>query len=98
MEKIKIPRFTPKPAEPGAHLRPVIDFLIEQGNIPHTKSLTFSWDKTGVGELHFYGPIDPEAILERFEFPDSIKVVYSDFHRGGVVWDEGNALIIYRST
>ena len=97
MEKIKIERSAKPDSPTGSHLWPVIDFLIEQGNIPHKKSKEFYSDKTGVGEFYFYGPIDPEAILERFEFPESIKVVHSDYYGGGVVWDEGNALIIFRS-
>ena len=97
MEKIKILDHTPNPSDPAGHLRPVIDFLIKQGNIPHKKSLEFSWDKTGVGELHFYGPIDTEALKERFQFPETIKVDYSPYLGDGVIWDKGNALVIKRS-
>jgi hypothetical protein len=97
MGKIKIDKFSNPGSPTGSHLWPVIDFLIQQGNIPHTKSKEFYSDKTGVGEFYFYGPIDPEAILKRFEFPDSIKVVHSDHYGGGVVWDLANALIIFRS-
>lgn len=97
MEKIKIERSANSGSPTGSHLWPVIDFLIQQGNIPHKELKEFYSDKTGVGEFYFYGPIDTEAILERFEIPETIKVAHSDDYGGGVIWDEANALIIFRS-
>lgn len=97
MEKIKIEKFAPPASEEGEHLKPVIDFLVEQGNLPHTKSMKFERGREGVGELHFFGPIDDEALKKRFEFPATIKVGYSKHYESTVVWDEANALLIRRA-
>lgn len=76
----------------GNHLQPVIDFLIEQGNIP--LSTEFYADKTGVGEFKFKKRIDIFSILDKFEFPENIEAVVSTYYGGGVIWDKGNAVII----
>lgn len=95
MEKIKISKDSPAGAPTGAHLRPVIDFLIEQGNMPF--SLEFKRDKGGIGTFEFRDPIESDLLKERFEFPDSIKVGEDAYYGGGGgVWDERNALKIHR--
>ena len=97
MEKIKIQGSANPDSPDGSHLQPVIDFLIQQGNIPHTRETKFERDKGGIGKLNFFGPIDHKAILQKFEFPDTIVVGYDEYYAGGVVWDKGNALIIHRA-
>ena len=97
IEKIKIKSFANPDSPDGSHLQPVIDFLIQQGNIPHSREAKFKRDKGGIGTLYFYGPIDDEAILQKFEFPDPNIVGYDEYYAGGVVWDKGNALVIHRA-
>jgi hypothetical protein len=60
------------------HLRPVIDFLLAQGNTPAGwRGDAFSFDQGGEGHYTFTGPIDAAQLRERFAFPASIRV-YDD--------------------
>jgi hypothetical protein len=92
--RIRILKDSPDPNDQTAHLRPVIEFLIEQGNIPHSKHFTF--ENGGIGTFLFFGPIDPEALKEKFIFPESIQVGIDEYYAGGVIWDQRNALKIHR--
>ena len=94
MEKIRILKESPDAHDYTAHLKPVIDFLTEQGNTTRTKEFTF--DDTGVGLLIFSLPINLEALVQRFEFPDTM-IVGSDRHFGGaVIYDKLNMLLIHQ--
>ena len=95
MNKIKISKDSPAGGDQAAHLLPVIDFLVEQGNRP--LSLEFTKDKGGIGTFEFADPIDSDLLQERFEFPGTIKVGYSQYYGGGAIWDEANALVIHQS-
>lgn len=60
------------------HLRPVIEFLLAQGNTPAGwRGDAFSFDQGGEGHYTFADPIDAAQLRERFAFPDSIRV-YED--------------------
>jgi len=61
-----------------AHLRPVIEFLLSQGNTPAGwRGDAFSFDQGGEGHYTFTGHIDAAQLRERFAFPASIQV-YED--------------------
>ena len=90
MEKIKIKN---QKNSRSAHLQPVIDFLISQGNTPLQKG--FYYDKGGIGTFEFADPIDSNLLKEKFEFPDSIKVGKDAYYGGGTVWDERKGLKIH---
>ncbi len=60
------------------HLRPVIAFLLAQGNTPASwRGDAFSFDQGGEGHYLFAGPIDAAQLREQFAFPASIRV-YKD--------------------
>jgi hypothetical protein len=58
------------------HLRPVLDFLIAQGNRPAQWWHADGWRSDPGGELHytFTNPINAAELREHFAFPDSIRV------------------------
>jgi len=61
-----------------AHLRPVIEYLLAQGNTPAGwRGDAFAFDQGGEGHYLFAGPIDAAELRERFAFPASIRV-YDD--------------------
>ncbi|WP_210522050.1 hypothetical protein [Hymenobacter terricola] len=61
-----------------AHLRPVIEYLLAQGNTPAGwRGDAFAFDQGGEGHYTFAGPIDAAELRERFAFPASIRV-YDD--------------------
>ena len=60
------------------HLRPVIAFLLAQGNTPASwRGDAFSFDQGGEGHYTFIDPIDAAQLREHFTFPASIRV-YED--------------------
>jgi hypothetical protein len=60
------------------HLRPVIEYLLAQGNTPAGwREDAFAFDQGGEGHYLFAGPIDAAQLRERFAFPASIRV-YDD--------------------
>ena len=61
-----------------AHLRPVIEYLLAQGNMPASwRGDAFAFDQGGEGHYLFAGPIDAAQLREQFVFPASIRV-YDD--------------------
>jgi hypothetical protein len=61
-----------------AHLRPVIEYLLAQGNTPAGwRGDAFTFDQGGEGHYTFAGLIDAAELRERFAFPASIRV-YDD--------------------
>ena len=61
-----------------AHLRPVIEYLLAQGNTPAGwRGDAFTFDQGGEGHYTFTGPLDAAQLRERFAFPASIRV-YDD--------------------
>ena len=60
------------------HLRPVIEYLLTQGNTPAGwRGDAFAFDQGGEGHYLFAGPLDAAELRERFAFPVSIRV-YDD--------------------
>jgi len=60
------------------HLRPVIEYLLAQGNTPASwRGDAFSFDQGGEGHYLFTGPIDAAQLRGHFAFPASIRV-YDD--------------------
>ncbi|RPD43587.1 hypothetical protein DNI29_23510 [Hymenobacter sediminis] len=59
-----------------AHLRPVIEYLLAQGNRPAQWWHEDGWRSDPGGELHyaFTDPIDAAQLREHFAFPESIQV------------------------
>ena len=61
-----------------AHLRPIIEYLLAQGNKPAGwRGDAFSFDQGGEGHYLFAGPINAAQLREHFAFPASIRV-YDD--------------------
>ena len=61
-----------------AHLRPVIEYLLAQGNTPDGwRGDAFAFDQGGEVHYTFAGPLDAAELRERFAFPASIRV-YDD--------------------
>ena len=61
-----------------AHLRPVIEYLLAQGNTPAGwRGDAFAFDQGGEGHYTFTSPLDAAQLRERFTFPASIRV-YDD--------------------
>ena len=61
-----------------AHLRPVIEYLLAQGNTPAGwRGDAFAFDQGGEGHYLFAGPINAAQLREQFAFPASIRV-YED--------------------
>ena len=57
------------------HLRPVIEYLLAQGNTPAGwRGDAFAFDQGGEGHYLFTNPIDSAQLREQFVFPDSIQV------------------------
>lgn len=61
------------------HLRPVLEYLLAQGNHPAQWWQEDGWRSDPGGELHytFTDPINAAQLREHFDFPDSIRV-YDD--------------------
>ncbi len=60
------------------HLRPVIEYLLAQGNTPAGwRGDAFAFDQGGEGHYTFTGPLDAAQLREQFAFPASIRV-YDD--------------------
>lgn len=78
----------------AGHLRPVIDFLIDQGNVAITDK--FTWDKDGIGTFLFKYPINTTMLNDRFEFPKSVRVGYDSYYKGGIVFDRHYGLKIHQ--
>lgn len=59
-----------------AHLRPVIELLLAQGNRPAHSWPQDGWRSDPGGELHytFTDPLNAAQLHEHFRFPDSIQV------------------------
>ncbi|MBW3130903.1 hypothetical protein [Hymenobacter profundi] len=59
-----------------SHLRPVIEYLLVQGNRPAQWWHEDGWRSDPGGELHyaFTEPINAAQLREHFTFPDSIQV------------------------
>jgi len=61
-----------------AHLRPVIEYLLAQGNtLASWRGDAFAFDQGGEGHYLFAGPIDVAQLREQFVFPASIQL-YDD--------------------
>ena len=73
------------------HLRPVIEFLLAQGNRPAQWWHADGWRSDPGGELHyaFTGPINAAQLREHFAFPASIQV-----QEDGSIWDSLNRVDI----
>jgi len=58
------------------YLRPVIEFLLAQGNRPAQWWHADGWRSDPGGELYylFTGPIDAAQLRQHFAFPDSIRL------------------------
>lgn len=95
MKTVNVLKDSPVPNNRTAHLKPVIDFLLEQGNTPVYNE--FRFDKNGIGIFLFERAIDPQLLTTRFSFPESIKVGDDPNYGGGVIWDKRNALIIHKN-
>jgi len=55
------------------HLRPVIEFLLAQGNTPAGwRGDAFAFDQGGEGHYLFTNPIDAAQLREHFAFPNFI--------------------------
>lgn len=68
-----------------AHLRPVIEYLLAQGNTPASwRGDAFAFDQGGEGHYLFAGPIDAAQLRERFAFPASIRVYEDGFIQDGL--------------
>ena len=69
-----------------AHLRPVIEFLLTQGNRPAQWWHADGWRSDPGGELHyaFTDPIDAAQLREHFAFPPSIVLDDADTIRDSV--------------
>ncbi|MCI1189886.1 hypothetical protein MON38_20885 [Hymenobacter sp. DH14] len=60
------------------HLRPVIEYLLAQGNTPAGRhGDAFAFDQGGEGHYLFVDPLDAAELRKRFAFPASIRV-YDD--------------------
>lgn len=92
--KIKILQESPVKDNRAGHLQPIIDFLIERGNVPVTGK--FTWDKSGIGTFLFKYPLDVKALDKQFEFPKSIRAGEDPHYSGGVVFDRQYALKIHQ--
>lgn len=77
-----------------AHLRPVIEYLLAQGNRPAQWWHADGWRSDPGGELHyaFTDPIDAAQLREQFAFPASI--VLDD---AGTIRDSVNRVDIYQA-
>lgn len=75
------------------HLRPVIEYLLAQGNRPAQWWHADGWRSDPGGELHyaFTDPIDAAQLREHFAFPESI--VLDD---AGTIRDGVNRVDIYQ--
>lgn len=68
------------------HLRPVIEYLLTQGNRPAQWWHEDGWRSDPGGELHyaFTDPIDAAELREQFAFPASIMLDEAGTIRDGV--------------
>lgn len=85
---------SPVPGDKAAHLKPIIDFLIDQGHVP--LSSHFTYDKTGIGTFLFKNPIDVKQVEKRFIFNKSIRVGEDPYCRGGIIFDRKHALKVHQ--
>ena len=85
MEKLRILGDSPVLGDVAGHLPPIIDFLIEQGNIPVIDK--FILDERGVRTFLFKYPIDTDLLNKHFELPKTIYAGYDTLCKGGVVYD-----------
>ena len=86
MEKLRILDESPVLVDVAGHLRPVIDFLIEQGNAPVTGKFTLR-EESGVRTFLFKYPIDTDLLNKHFELPKTIYAGYDTLCKGGVLYD-----------
>lgn len=93
MERIRLLEDSPDSEDKAGHLRPIIDYLIERGNVPVTGDFTF--DTTGVGTFLFKETVNVELLNQHFEIPYSIRTGHDTYYGGGVVWDLRYALKIH---
>lgn len=94
MKKLRILADSADQENKTEHLWPIIDFLIEHGNVPVTGK--FTYDRTGVGTFLFRETVNVDLINHYFEVPYSIRVGHDSYYGGGVVWDLRNALKIHQ--
>lgn len=94
MGKIRLLTDSLVAGERTGHLWPIIDFLIEQGNVPVTGD--FAFDKTGVGTFLFKETLNTDLVNQHFEIPYSMRIGHDSYYGGGVVWDIRNALKIHQ--
>lgn len=92
MERIRVHEYSPVLDDKTGHLRPIINFLIDQGNVPVHEE--FTWDKEGIGAFLFEKPIDAGLLKKTFDLPNSIHLAHDEFYGGTTVWDSLNFLII----
>lgn len=86
MQKLRILSDSPVLGDVTGHLRPVIEFLIEQGNVPVTGKFTLR-DESGIRTFLFQYPIDTNLLNKHFEFPETIYARYDTQCKGGAVFD-----------
>ncbi|MFD2722127.1 hypothetical protein ACFST9_25645 [Hymenobacter monticola] len=78
MPKLKLAAQGGDQAPRTAHLRPVIEYLLAQGNTPAGwRGDAFAFDQGGEGHYLFASPIDAAQLRKQFAFPASIRV-YED--------------------
>lgn len=85
MEKLRIPDESPVLGDLAGHLRPIINLLIENGNVPVKDYFTL--DESGVRTFLFKYPIDTDLIHKHFELPKTIYAGYDARCNGEVVYD-----------
>lgn len=93
MGKYKILQNPPAPGDKTSHLQQVIEFLIQQGNVPVDGK--FKWDKSGIGTYLFKKPIDVKVLVKAFDFPKSIRVSHEPVLGRGIIFDRQYALKIH---
>lgn len=77
MPKLAIPAQGAPGLDPRTgHLRPIIEYLLAQGNRPAQWWQKDGWRSDPGGELHYAltDPIDAAQLREHFTFPASIQV------------------------
>lgn len=74
--KVKILSATSDPSRPFAHLEPIVQSLVDDGNQPVERNW-FSLDQDGWHCL-LKNPIDFDLLESKFEFPNSISLSRQD--------------------
>lgn len=70
--KITILKYPQKGDPPYGHLQPIVDFLLQGGNV---SANSFLWGNNRTGYFcHLKNNIDFEGVKEIFNIPDSIKI------------------------